>query len=313
MHPENKASSRNLILEHIRSTVSKPTSAEGVALKALTQALELHVAPYRLEAFAEVVERCASGQLPTSLDTLVDPLINDHRLHLWGAALRYQSRPALITILEEIIVRREYHFRSLNPEPVVIDAGANIGLATYYLRRSCKASKIICFEPNPITFEILASNSSSGKWPVELHCAAVSHQDGEASLTLSNSAPLAASMNPRNLVGDECNVTVPTLRLRPFLQQPIDLLKIDIEGSEADVLEDCEGALDSVENVFCEVHPIPGQSPSLLWRVLGVLERAGFKIHVARSPWSEKAHNIMPLMNAYRTYSLSVFATRLSR
>ena len=303
--------SRNLLLERIRSAVSRSSSSELLALKTLSQALAIHVAPYRLEAFADVVERCATGELPSTLDSLINPLIHEERLHLWGAALRFQSRSSLSTIIDEIIIRQEYHFRSRSEAPLVIDAGANIGLSTYYAFRSCKASKIICFEPNPATFDILAANSISSHWPVELHCAAVSHQDGEAILTTSSSAPLAASLDPRSLIGDETSIAVPTLRLRSFLNQPIGLLKIDIEGAEADVLEDCVDSLDLVENVFCEVHPIPGHSPSLLWRVLGVLERAGFLIHVSRSPWSEKVHRKKPLVNAYRMYSLSVFATRV--
>ena len=96
------------------------------------------------------------------------------------------------------------------------------------------------------------------------------------------------------------------------MQQPVGLLKMDIEGAEADVLEACENDLELVENIFVEVHPVQDEHPGLLWRVLGVLDRAGYMTHVSRSPWSEGAHGTMPLMNAYRTYSLSVFATRLS-
>lgn len=305
---EQPVSYRNVMLFRIRQA----SNLGGPSLKVLTQALELHVATSKLAAFAEVVERCAVGELTSDLETLVSPLIDGQYLHLWGTSLQFQTRTALLTILEEILVRREYHFRSLSPAPTVIDAGANIGLASYYMHRSCNAKRLICFEPNPATFAVLAANAEAGKWPAELHCGALAGANGEASFTLSNESPLAAALDPRSIQKDSKEILVRTMRLRPFLlDQPIGLLKIDIEGAEAEVLEDCEGSLDLVENIFCEVHPIPGHSPSLLLRVLGVLERAGFMVHVSRSPWSELAHRTRPLTHANRIYSLSIFATRI--
>jgi FkbM family methyltransferase len=176
----------------------------------------------------------------------------------------------------------------------------------------CNAGRLICFEPNPETFAILEENIAAMRIPsVELHCAALSREDGQAEFVRSASAPLAGSLAPRNTPSDSTRIKVPTRDLKPFLSSPIGLLKIDIEGAEAEVLEECADHLALVENLFCEVHPIPGETPSLLLRVLAVLERAGFYVHVARSPWSEKVHNTMPLVQAYRSYSLSVFATRV--
>lgn len=194
----------------------------------------------------------------------------------------------------------------------MIDAGANIGLAAYYAKRMNAAGRVIAFEPNPATFKVLQENVAAAGWTdVELHEAALSGQDGEAELVFEADKPLAASLAPRGPAGARQRKTVRTLDLRPFLDQPIGLLKMDIEGAEGDVLEACEGHLGQVENLFVEVHPVQGESPSLLWRVLGVLERAGFMVHVARSPWSERAHAQRPLMQAHRTYSLSVYATRI--
>jgi len=307
----DSAHKRNALLERIRSA-SDPGTLHGMQLRKITDSLSLHVALHRLEAFADVVSDCSNSTLPLDLNAFVKACISDNRLHLWGSSLLYQSLPALITLIDEILLRREYHFRSSSEAPVVIDAGANIGLATYYVHRMCKARKIVCFEPNPDTYDLLKTNSSANRWPTELHCAAVSTKDGHTPFVISNSMPLASAINPRQHSSDEQTIVVPCVRLRSLLDQPIGLLKIDIEGAEADVLEDCEGALQSVENIFCEVHPVPGQSPSLLLRVLGVLERSGYMIHVSRSPWSERSHGTMPLLKASRSYSLSVFATRMN-
>lgn len=281
-------------------------------LERILTGLAPHVPPARLAAFVERAQALAGGPEGEALEGLLDIIIDGRRVFLWGAALHFQTRPALETIIEEILIRREYHFRSATKAPLVIDAGANIGLATYYAKRMCHAGRVICFEPNPATFALLERNVAAAGWQdVDLHQAALTAEDGETALSVDEEAPLAASVNPRGALLDGRVERVAGRSLRPFLQQPVGLLKLDIEGAEADVLEACRDDLGQVENIFVEVHPVQGAFPSLLLRVLQVLERAGFMIHVSRSPWSESAHAAMPLVQAYRTYSLSVFGTRI--
>lgn len=272
-----------------------------------------HVPPTLLGEFLDKVEDLTARQGTLAQSELLDVLVRGSDVCLWGAVLTFQSRQALETIAEEILVRQEYRFRSHQKAPLVIDAGANIGLATYYAIRMNNAGRVICFEPNPETFALLNANVERNRWDkVELHNVAVSGEDGEASLSVFKDAPLAASLDPRNNDGVSSQIVVPTMDLRPFLNQPVGLLKIDIEGAEADVLEACIDDLGQVENIFVEVHPVQGQLPDLLVRVLRVLEAAKFMVHVARSPWSEKTHHIRPMMNVHRTYSLSVYGTRIT-
>lgn len=302
---------RKAILAHLTDITSGlgPHMAE---VRRLVTSLSMHVPPSHLVRFSETVEAIVQSNQAVSLADLLEPMIDGDKLYLWLGPLRFQDRAALTTIVEEILVRREYHFQSASAAPTVIDAGANVGLASYYARRMCNAGHVICFEPNPETFAILEQNMTALRIPsFELHCAALSRRDGEAEFVMSPSAPLAGSLAPRSALPDGTKLKVQTRDLKPFLANPVGLLKIDIEGAEADVLEECAEHLSLVENLFCEVHPIPGDTPSLLLRVLAVLERAGFYVHVARSPWSEKAHGMLPLVQAYRSYSLSVFATRI--
>lgn len=302
--------------EQFLATMKETAAAEHAArpdFALMITNLAPHVPPALLGAFAQKVQDLAGSGAPVGLSSLMDVLVAGDKVHLWGASLTFQSRAALDTIAEEILKCQEYHFRTTSAAPTVIDAGSNIGLATYYVRRMCKAGKVICFEPNPDTFAVLSANAKAGKWNnVELHNAAVAATDGMAEFAVMEDAPLAASMAPRNTERVTGHIKVPTLDLRPFLQEPIGLLKIDIEGAEADVLEACADDLGQVENIFVEVHPVHGDVPGLLVRVLSVLENAGFMVHAARSPWSEMAHGNRPLMQAHRTYSLSVYATRIT-
>ncbi len=303
--------SRDVFLRNMNALVVETRSTRPAFARTVS-GLALHVPPALAGAFERKVLEEFANPSPDTPDALMDVLIKGTDVSLWGIELAFQSRAALRTIIDEILIRQEYHFRSEVSSPTVIDAGANIGLAAYYVRRMCKAGKVICFEPNPATFAILQQNVRKGGWEnVELHNAALSGQDGKATLSFSEDTPLSASLTPRNADQMTAQVSVPTLNLRPFLDQPVGLLKIDIEGAEADVLETCAKSLDQVENVFVEVHPVHGQVPGLLVRVLNVLETAGFMVHVARSPWSERSHGLRPLCQAHRTYSLSVYGTRL--
>ncbi len=57
------------------------------------------------------------------------------------------------------------------------------------------------------------------------------------------------------------------------------MLKIDIEGAETQVLEDCADVLHHVERIFVEYHSFSNQ-PQNLHRLLAVLANAGFRYNV---------------------------------
>ncbi len=75
-------------------------------------------------------------------------------------------------------------------------------------------------------------------------------------------------------------IDVPAVRLRDILERErIDLLKLDIEGAEADVLDDCAPQLHRVTALHVEVHefdPVHRRSP----RLFALLERLGFSCAV---------------------------------
>jgi FkbM family methyltransferase len=282
-------------------------------LGAALSPLILHAHPSVMTQITSAATNWADRKEGAPLPVLVDAMTQKGKLCLWTGPFEFQTKHALLTIIEEILIRREYHFKTTLAEPTVIDAGANIGLASYYARRNCNAGRLICIEPHPETFAVLTRNMVNPKFDgVELHQAALAPQEGEATLFFEPDAPLASSMDPRSQNGDLSKTQVRCMTLEPLLKEgPVGLLKIDIEGAEADVLEAVAGQLGQVENIFVEVHPTAGTSPSLLIRVLAILEAAGFFVHVARSPWSEATHRNLPLQNAYRTYSLSVYGTRI--
>ena len=79
--------------------------------------------------------------------------------------------------------------------------------------------------------------------------------------------------------GTEKTYRVDTVRLAEFLGQPVSLLKLDIEGAETEVLEDCKELLGNVEHLFVEYHSFIHRKQTL-HRIIDILSEAGFRIHI---------------------------------
>lgn len=117
----------------------------------------------------------------------------------------------------------------------VLDIGANIGLHSTVLSRC--GYEVEVFEPDPVHFkqlkQILALNQAT---KVNAHCAAVSSKQGEAEfvrvLGNTTSSHLAGSKVP---YGELERFLVPLFDIRELIRKA-DLIKMDVEGHEADIL-----------------------------------------------------------------------------
>jgi hypothetical protein len=76
---------------------------------------------------------------------------------------------------------------------------------------------------------------------------------------------------------------VRTVRLRDYLDQPIEFLKLDIEGAEVPVLLDCSDRLEQVEHLFVEYHSFIGL-PQPLDCLISILRSAGFRFYARNRP-----------------------------
>lgn len=69
---------------------------------------------------------------------------------------------------------------------------------------------------------------------------------------------------------------VPCMRLRDYLHEPVDFLKMNIEGAEYEVLADSEDRLRQIREMVIEYHHLPEQ-PRSLHQILELLHRQGFE------------------------------------
>lgn len=203
------------------------------------------------------------------------------RLTFRGRQIHYVDAASCASAGAAIFDHHIYGFHSESPAPRIIDCGANIGLAVLYWKMHFPQARITAFEPDANVFRTLQRNVREWNFEdVELLQAAVSDRAGQAAfvsegadaghLQATTGTPQDASRDLSNLVN-----TVP---LDDYLDAPVSLLKIDIEGAEADVLVSVADRLASVERIFVEWHSYAGQAQRL-HELLGILVDSGFRIH----------------------------------
>jgi FkbM family methyltransferase len=181
--------------------------------------------------------------------------------------------------------------------------GANIGLSVLYFKRLYNRAKIIAFEADPVICKMLEENIKEyGYNNIEAINAAVWKE--RTSLRFHSEGSVGGKIE-FNESRDDNMVDVPTIRLRDYLSNPVDFLKIDIEGAEYEVLKDCHDLLSNVRNLFIEYHVMPDE-PQTLHEILNWVHEAGFKYYL-REAWNNMTYPYMKSYNDYFQMQLNIF------
>lgn len=172
----------------------------------------------------------------------------------------------LLYQLKEIFLLGEYQISTTKKSPVIIDCGANIGLSILYFKKKYPTSKIIAFEPNPKVFSVLRLNMEQNHIQgVELYNYCLSDSEGEIEFYINeNLGTMEGSVLEQR--GGNKKLKVKAVRLSSYIDEEVDLVKMDIEGGEINVLDDLKRneKLNSVNTYLIEYHHnIPGQLSGL--------------------------------------------------
>lgn len=184
-----------------------------------------------------------------------------------------------IYLFEHIFIQEEYFFKTKSAAPRILDCGSNVGMSILYFKNLYPESCVAGFEPDPTAYEILKHNIEENRLNnVELHNLALFSKEGEIDFFIGAEDPasLLMSVVPDRIKGNA--IKVKTVPLSRFIDQPVDLLKIDIEGAEIDVLSELfeKGRLKMVEAMIIEYHHYLQPGISRLAPLLKILEDAGF-------------------------------------
>jgi FkbM family methyltransferase len=206
----------------------------------------------------------------------------------WGLELEVYERDAIgFSIVAGGVFDpcvTEALFRLIEPGETVADVGANIGyLTSLAAARVGPNGKVLAFEPHPRAYELLERNAArwrqaAGIGEVELRREALSDAAGIGTL-VSPSFEANTGLGTLEADGDaEASseaIEVPLARLDEMAgAEAVSVMKIDVEGHEADVLRGAGGLLTtgSVRDIVFEDH---GDYPST---VTAIVEEAGYAL-----------------------------------
>jgi 31-O-methyltransferase len=223
------------------------------------------------------------------------------------ASLVHHPDPAQLWFqLAEIAGEQIYlrHGVSVDPGDVILDVGANVGVAAVFFGVLCRAGCVHSFEPVGPVFDILSENvgelaacrvhphglaARCARLPFTYYPGACAmsglYADPDRDRALVRTvlinrglsdeeaeAQLADRYSPQTLT---CPVRPLSWVLREHRIGRVNLLKIDVERAELDVLSGIEaGDWPKIEQIVIEVHDEDGRSQALV----GDLQRRGFRV-----------------------------------
>jgi FkbM family methyltransferase len=222
-----------------------------------------------------------------------------------GFDVEYCDAASLEHLYREIFARQHYYFNANIENPVVFDCGANIGIATLYYKWLYPKARVYAFEPAPAAFAVLERNIVRNRLAdVLAHNCALWDETGEIDFFVDNADPgsLLMSADVARLKGRA--IHVPSKKLSEFIQDRVDLVKLDVEGAEHRILSDLVSSrkIQYIQQMVIEYHHHVGNQRSRLSEFLGRLETAGFEYQIHSSLWPVTAKNVFQdmLIGAYR-------------
>ena len=158
-----------------------------------------------------------------------------------------------LEVFKQIFIEKQYHpYHYKNPK-IIIDAGGNVGLFTVLMKNKFPEAKFITIEPDSDNFRMAKKNLEN--YPdIQLLNKGVWSSDVKLKIIDEN-----ASKWGIQVVEDNENGTIEAISINTILKENnfdrIDVLKMDIEGSEKEVFsKNYEDWLPKVKILVIELH-----------------------------------------------------------
>ena len=177
-----------------------------------------------------------------------------------GRLVTLRANTSDLKCLEKVFIEEEYRLPfDVNPAfdirpDFIVDAGANIGMASLYFARAFPMARILAVEPEASNFELLCRNCAgienvkprkAALWPCQTDLRVANPTADNWCFAVQPSAVGSGTVE---------SITVPQILSESGLDR-IDLLKLDIEGAERALFdESCEHWLPKVGMIVIELH-----------------------------------------------------------
>jgi FkbM family methyltransferase len=174
----------------------------------------------------------------------------------------------------QVITAQEYAAVIGEDARVIVDCGANIGLTSAFFLSRLPQASVIAIEPFAANADLCRHNLAPYGARAKVIEAAIWNRCTRLVLDTAGGSEWGVRVRPAapNEHGDIAAIDIPSLGL-----PRIDILKIDIEGSEEDLFSETEQSwLKSVSNIAIELHGSAREN-----RFFAAL--AGYRYDLARS------------------------------
>jgi len=197
--------------------------------------------------------------------------------------LTYRFNKGDIYSIHEVWFNKAYRFPSPIRTGVIVDLGANIGIASLWLAATYGATDIIAVEPSAANAALVRENFANNGIRGEVIEAAIAKDDGTAvfyEVFSSTNGRIETNISDSRTPPDGVTKvhTVRTVSMDTVLATLppgmfVDLLKVDIEGGEQALLSGDVSWLSRVNAIVVEFHSALIDYPALI----GVLSRFDFR------------------------------------
>jgi FkbM family methyltransferase len=234
-------------------------------------------------------------------------LFESKKEKILGFIINTFNMNSLWFLFNEIFLKQEYYFESSKKNPLIIDCGANIGVATLYFKWLYPESKVYSFEADIETSKLLKKNAADNNLKdVFIFNNAVSNKDSAMSFFIDKheKGSLHMSIN-RDRIKNAKEIKIKSIDFSEFIKnKKVDFLKMDIEGEEKNVFKkmDKDKTINNIKQMIIEYHHKINDEKSELSDFLIILEKNDFEYqidcHIKPVGSKEKFQDI--LIHAYK-------------
>jgi FkbM family methyltransferase len=165
-----------------------------------------------------------------------------------------------VATYEDLFSKDDYHFAVQKPPATIIDAGANIGLASIKFANRWPDATIVAIEPEAGNFRLLKKNVAAYKNVIPVQ-AALWNRSGRIRIIdtgLGNWAFMTRAQSSPEVQAGSTEHEIQAMTMDELMDvyqlDTIDILKIDIEGAEKEVFADTSAWIEKVNAIIVELH-----------------------------------------------------------
>lgn len=173
-----------------------------------------------------------------------------------------------VNVFQQLFIKKDLSFLKGKDIEVIIDAGANIGLATIYMKNLFPNARVFAIEPETDNFNMLIKNT--GRYNNVTTIRKALSEDNRGLYLVDTGRGFDAFQTKKNHGDQDLSHKIKSISVHDIMQQysldKLDFVKIDIEGAEAYCINDnATRWIASTKCLAVEIHEhlVPGVEKSI--------------------------------------------------